>query len=247
MAQGTYPFWGLRNPVSAGTHFVAFLLALLGALILWRRCRGNRRRQLAMSCFGVSMIVLYAGSATYHALQLPPEELRFFQLLDQSAVYGLIAGTYTPSLYVLLRPGWHRRLLLSGVWVLAGAGIAGKWLLPSPPYGLSVSLYFAMGWMALLPALELTRAVGMWGILWALWGGIFYTVGGVVDLVRWPVFYLGVFGPHELFHVFVMGGTFCHFHFTARHVIPYPPHNPHRRDTGIIMHPSDSLSAGSPK
>src|SRR5437764_14133762 len=97
-------FLGLRDPISSLTHFVAFFWAILATRILWRMADGNRRRQLAVSCFGISMILLYFASALYHAVLVPPEQLQYFRLLDLSAIYLLIAGTYTPAFLVLLRP-----------------------------------------------------------------------------------------------------------------------------------------------
>jgi hemolysin III len=200
---------------------VGFLLAVGGSLFLWQRSRDNRWRQLALACFGLTMITLYLASATYHALQLPRERLRFYQLLDQSAIYGLIAGTYTPALCVLLRNRLRKYLLLGGMWVLAATGIVCKWLLPAAPYWLTVNLYFLLGWIGLLGCFEMLYAVGFRAMLWAISGGILYTLGGVCDMTGWPSFFPGVFGSHELFHVLCMGGTFCHFVFMVRYVIPY--------------------------
>jgi hemolysin III len=224
MSEETWPIWGLRDPVSAATHFVAFLGAICAAVLLWRRCRPDRSRQLAMACFGVSMILLYAASATYHALRLPRPQLEFFQLLDQSAIYGLIAGTYTPALFVLIRAPGARVVLLAGIWGLALAGVVCKWLLPSPPFWLTVTLYISMGWLSLFTIVELARTVGVRGILWAFCGGVFYTLGGVADGVGWPVLAPGVFGSHELAHVLEMGGSSAHFLFMAWFVAPFPGH-----------------------
>jgi hemolysin III len=229
MSQENWPIWGLRDPVSSMTHFGAFLLAILGTLLLWRLCRGARLKQLAMGCFGLSMMTLYAASTVYHALRLPPGQLQFFRLMDQSAIYGLIAGTYTPVLLVVLRPRLRQRLLLGGVWVLAVAGVVCKWSLASEPFGLTIGLYFGIGWLALLPIGELTRSVGFPGIAWAVWGGVCYTLGGVADLIDWPRFSPGYFGAHELSHVFDMAGTFCHFVFVFRYVVPFPAHAPRAR------------------
>jgi hemolysin III len=221
MVEAHWSVWGIRDPLSSATHFVGFLLAVAGTLYLWLRCRDNRPRQLALACFGLTMITLYLASATYHAVQLPPERLRFYQLLDHSAIYGLIAGSYTPALCVLLRNRPRKYLLLAGIWTLAVAGIVCKWLLPAAPYWLTVNLYFLLGWIGLLGCIEMFWAVGFRAMLWAFYGGILYTLGGVCDMVRWPSLVPGVFDSHELFHIFCMGGTFCHFLFMVRYVIPY--------------------------
>jgi hemolysin III len=191
-------------------------------LLLWRLCRGERLKQRSLACFGLSMIALYAASSAYHAVRLTGAQLRFFQLLDHSAIYGLIAGTYTPAFAVLLHDGLRKRVLLGGIWVVAGVGIVCKWLLPEAPYGVTIILYFALGYGGLWPLLELKRAVGTRGLKWALCGGFFYTAGGLLDLYEWPTLYPGVFGHHEFFHICTMAGTFCHFVFMMLFVLPFP-------------------------
>jgi hemolysin III len=222
MPDENIPWLGMRDPVSSTTHFAACLFGLFATALLWRlgRRRG-RRAQLALAAFGVSMVLLYGASATYHALRLPPDRLRFFQLLDHSAIYLLIAGTYTPAFYLLLPDTVYRRLFLGGIWVLAVAGIISKWTILDVPYWLTVGLYIGMGWVGVLTLTEMLRAVGTRGLAWGLWGGLAYTVGGLADLFHWPHVLPGLFGAHEVFHLFAMGGTFCHFIFMVRHVFPF--------------------------
>src|SRR5262249_56376395 len=100
------------------------------------------------------------------------------QRVDHGVIYVLVAGPDTPVFAVLLR-GQLRAVLLSLVWGLAGVGIAAKWLLPWPPYWLTVSLYIAIGWIGMLPLWQLVRAVGLQAMLWGLLGGVLYTFGGV--------------------------------------------------------------------
>ncbi|HWG42336.1 MAG TPA: hemolysin III family protein [Gemmataceae bacterium] len=209
-----------RNPVSAGTHLLWCLLALYVTGLLWRLSRGDRLRQLSTGAFGVSMVLLYGASGVYHAVPQDNPFLSYFRKLDHSAIYVLIAGTYTPVFAVLLR-GSLRVTLLSLVWGLAVIGIAAKWLLPWPPYALTVSLYIAIGWVGLIPAAQLIRAVGLHGMFWGLLGGILYTMGGVCDAIKWPPVLPGVIGPHEVLHVFDMGGTLIHIFFIIRYVLPF--------------------------
>jgi hemolysin III len=223
MSQGNWPFLGVPDPISAATHFAALLLATAGTLFLWRLCRGDHSRRRLLACFGLSMMTLYAASTIYHALPVRPEHRWVFRLLDQSAIYGLIAGTYTPAFALLIRAGRRRWLLLGGIWLFAVAGVVCKWSLPSEPFGLTIGLYLGMGWMALLPIVELTRAVGWRGILWAAGGGVCYTLAAVADLIDWPVFAPYVFGAHELSHLLDMAGTGCHFVFMVSFVVPFAP------------------------
>jgi hemolysin III len=189
--------------------------------LLWRLCRGDRVRQLAIGCFGASMVVLYAASGIYHAIPSgAPLLIRCFQKLDHSAIYVLIAGTYTPMFAVLLR-GRLRVVLLALIWAMAILGIACKWLLPWPPYWLTVGFYVGMGWVGIFCAVPLVRAVGLRGMLWGLVGGILYTAGGVCDALHWPVLYPGVVGSHEVLHVLDMGGTLTHVFFVIRYILPF--------------------------
>jgi hemolysin III len=220
--ESNIPLLGLRDPVSSATHFAACLFALFATTLLWRLARPRgRRTQAAVAVFGLSMVILYAASATYHAVRLPPDRLHFYQLLDHSAIYLLIAGTYTPAFYCLLPDRLYRRLFVAGIWLIAAAGIACKWAIPEGPYWLTVGLYLGMGWVGVLTVMEMLRAIGVRGLAWGLWGGLSYTLGGLADLFQWPRVLPGLFGAHELFHLFAMGGTFCHFVFMVRHVIPF--------------------------
>jgi hemolysin III len=221
MPDQNIPWLGLRDPVSSSTHFAACLFGIFATALLWRlgRSRG-RRAQLALAAFGVSMTLLYGASATYHALRLPPDRLHFFQMLDHSAIYLLIAGTYTPAFYFLLPDRPRRRLFLGGIWLLAVTGIVCKWAIPDVPYWVTVGLYLGMGWVGVLTVTEMLRAVGPRAMGWALWGGIAYTLGGLADLFHWPRLLPGLFGSHEVFHLFVMGGTFCHFIFMVKYAFP---------------------------
>ncbi|HZV07331.1 MAG TPA: hemolysin III family protein [Gemmataceae bacterium] len=209
-----------RNPVSAGTHFLWCILGVYITALLWRLSRGDRLRQLSTGAFGVSMVLLYGASGAYHAVPGRWMLLPYLQKLDHSAIYVLIAGTYTPVFAVLLR-GRLRIVLLSLVWGLAGAGILAKWLLPWPPYELTVAMYIAMGWLVLLPIVPLIRAVGVQAMLWGLVGGILYTFGGVCDAIKWPVLLPGIVGYHEVVHLADMGGTLVHVFFVVRYILPF--------------------------
>ena len=210
-----------RNPVSAGTHLLWCLWAVFVTGLLWRLARGDRLRQLSVGCFGLSMVVLYAASGTYHAIPARfPALVQFFQRVDHSAIYVLIAGTYTPVFAVLLR-GPTRWWMLGLIWGIAAAGVACKWLLPWPPYGLTVGLYIGMGWVGVVTVYPLVQAVGVRGSALGLLGGLLYMAGGVCDAACWPVVLPYVVGPHEILHVLDMGATLIHVFFVMRYVLPF--------------------------
>jgi hemolysin III len=214
-----YPFL-LRNPVSAGTHLLWCLWSCYAAALLWRLARGDLLRRCSVACFGLSMVLLYGASGIYHAVPAGHPSLETLRRLDHSAIYLLIAGTYTPIFAVLLR-GRLRLALLSLLWALAAAGIACKWLLPWPPHGLTVALYLAVGWVGLLPVYQMTRAVGLRAMAWGLLGGLLYTLGAVCEATRWPVLIPGVLAGHEVLHLCDMGGTLTHVFFVIRYVLPF--------------------------
>ena len=210
-----------RNPVSAATHLGWCLWAIWVTGLLWKLARGDRWRRLSVGCFGLSMVLLYGASGTYHAIPASyPWSVGQFRKLDHSAIYVLIAGTCTPVFTVLLR-GRLRVWMLSLMWGLAAVGVACKWLLPAPPYWLTVTLYVGMGWLGLIPAYALYRVVGLRGLSWVFLGGVLYTAGAVCDATEWPVLFPGVVGSHEMLHVFDMGGTLVHVLFVVRYVLPF--------------------------
>lgn len=211
-----------RNPVSATTHLMWCVLGVYVTALLWRLSRGDRLRQLSTGAFGLSMVLLYGASGVYHAVPGPESLLPYLQKLDHSAIYVLIAGTYTPVFAVLLS-GRLRVILLALVWIVASAGIAAKWLLPFPPYPLTVSLYIGMGWIGVLPMWQLIRAVGVQGMFWGFLGGVLYTFGGICDAARWPILLPGVIGYHEVLHLSDMGATLIHIFFLIRYVLPFQP------------------------
>jgi len=216
--------YALRDPVSAATHFAGFLWAIFGALILWRLVRDDWPKRLSLACFGLSAVLLYAASSTYHLLNWPPALMNMFRQLDHTAIYGLIAGTYTPIFIVLLR-GRLRISLLALMWSLAVMGSLWKWMLPNAPYTLTVGVYLAMGWVGLLSVLEITRAVGVRGFAFGILGGCFYTAGALFDMLGWPVLLPGVVGTHELLHICVLAGSGCHFLFMMQCIVPYQKPN----------------------
>jgi hemolysin III len=221
MAKDDIVSFVFRNPVSAGTHLLWCVLGLFITAFLWRLCRGDRLRQLSTGMFGLSMVLLYGASGVYHAVpRETPRLVEYLRLFDHSAIYVLIAGTYTPVFAVLLRGRW-RIVLLSVVWGLAGVGIAAKWLLPWPPYGLTVALYILMGCVGIFSIWQLIGAVGVRGMAWGLLGGLFYIFGGVCDAISWPILLPGVIGYHEVLHLADMGGTLIHVFFIIRYVLPF--------------------------
>jgi hemolysin III len=213
----------LRDPVSSASHLVTAVWAVYATLVLLRLTRGGLDRKAAVGVYGLSMILLYLASGTFHGLFYDtPGERRFFQKLDQSAIYVLIAGTNTPMMLFLLEGAW-RRWFLRVAWGLAAAGVACQWLLPKAPHELIVALYLGMGWLGVIPVVRYYRALGWRPMTWVWVGAGLYTIGAVCELAKWPVIWeRGIFvGPHEVLHLFDAAASVAFFLFICRYVVPY--------------------------
>lgn len=210
-----------REPFNAWSHGVGFLLAILGTAVLWHRSRDARTgNRLSLMVFGLSLIFCYAASALFHGLRLTGERLDVFDRLDRIGIFFLIAGTYTPLAWTLMR-GWWRWSILGTAWTVAlTASIMLAIGGPFPPL-LNTSLYLAMGWGAVACYAELARVVPPHALRLLVVGGVFYTVGAVLNVLHWPVLWPGVFGVHSLFHLFVIAGSVSHYWLMLRVVVPF--------------------------
>ena len=187
------------------THLVGsvFAAAGLAALLATSIRSGDPRKISSFAVYGTALVALYVFSTLAHALSGPAK--RVFRKLDHISIYVLIAGTYTPFAAVSLR-GPEGTWLLAVAWFLAAAGILQEFLLPRRIRPLSVSLYLLMGWMALVAAAPLLRAIGAGGMSWLVAGGLLYTVGVFFYLTDEKYAH-----SHGVFHLFVLGGSVAHF------------------------------------
>ncbi len=222
----------LRDPVSSASHLLTAVWAVFATLVLLRITRGGPARRAAVLVYGFSMVALYAASGVFHGLpldaRLNPARFKFYQTLDQSAIFVLIAGTCTPPVSMLLG-GRLRPWFLSLIWAFGITGIVCLWFIPKTPYEVIVGLCLGMGWLGTVPVVHYYRAVG-WRAMNLVWlGALSYTLGGVCELLEGPVLWPGWVSYHEVFHFFVMAGSVFFFVFIVKHVIPYRPlPSPHR-------------------
>ncbi len=208
----------IREPGSAITHFIGMMMAIVAATPLMAKAAGDadtdRIALFALAVFIGSMVALYGASALYHSVTVKDSILKVFRKLDHMMIFVLIAGSYTPVCLVIL--GDHRGYtLLATVWGIAIAGMVIKMCWITCPKWFSSILYIAMGWACLAVFGTLWDTLSRSAFLWLLAGGIFYTVGGVIYALKLPIFNSKHknFGSHEIFHLFVMGGSICHFIF----------------------------------
>ncbi|MEW6422918.1 MAG: hemolysin III family protein, partial [Deinococcota bacterium] len=200
----------LREPISGLTHWfgAALSLAFLVVLLVW--ANANDLSRWPFLVFGVSAVLLYIASASYHSFQVSERALRWLRKLDHSAIFLLIAGSYTPLAYFGLSGGARMAVLVT-VWGVALAGILLKLVTLRLPRWVSTGLYLAMGWVGVLYLPHLVKIVPSAALVWLGVGGLLYTLGAVVYATRKLDFKPGVFGFHEVWHLFVLGGTSATF------------------------------------
>jgi hemolysin III len=208
---------GLERPALRGVlHLIAAGLAVAGTVLLLL-VADSPSGYVGGAIFASSLMLLYGTSATYHQIRWQPNWRRTVKRLDHAMIFVLIAGTYTPfCLDVSLAWGIP---LLSVVWGLAGAGVLLKLVWPDGPRWLSVGLYVGLGWVALVAASEVIDQYLGSPLALLILGGALYTVGGVVYALGRPNPWPRVFGYHEVFHAFVVGGSAVHYAAIAIYVV----------------------------
>lgn len=213
-----------KDPGSAITHFIGMIAAIAAtAPLLIRAAQNSSIHVIAFSIFMLSMILLYAASTTYHTFDISPSVNKRLKKLDHAMISILIAGSYTPVCLIVLEPPMGY-FLCALVWTIALAGIIIKMLWIYCPKWFSSVLYIAMGWLCIIAFGQLLNNLTPAAFIWLLIGGILYTVGGIIYALKLPVFNAlhKNFGSHEIFHVFVMAGSFCHFMFMFLYVANMP-------------------------
>lgn len=206
--------FNIKDPGSALTHFIAMILAIAAAapLIVKAARASGLFTAIAVSVFIVSMILLYAASTIYHTFDISEHVNKILKKIDHMMIFVLIAGTYTPvCLIVLGNPVGYRLLAL--VWVIAAVGILINAIWINCPKWFSSLIYITMGWVCLTAIKPIVASLPTYAFYWLLAGGIIYTIGGIIYALKLPLFNARFknFGSHEIFHLFVMGGSFCHY------------------------------------
>lgn len=206
-----------RQPFSGLTHLLTAVVALAGSVLLVAFGGGPPGKSIALGIYGLSLVLLFGCSAAYHLIQAGPRGTLLLRKLDHTAIYLLIAGSYTPICWLKLAGFWKWGLLIL-VWSLAVIGIGVKIFIIKAPRWLTAGVYVVMGWLAVLALGPIRAALSPAALLWLAAGGIIYTLGAVVYILKKPDFVPGVFGFHEVWHLFVMLGAAAHFVAIAGHV-----------------------------
>jgi hemolysin III len=211
-----------EEPVNTLTHLLAAVFSLGGLIWLIVLTWDEPGKMVSLAIYGISLVLLYTASTLLHGAKLPEEKRMGLNRLDHAAIFVLIAGTYTPIAYNLFPPGW-RWLVLAIVWLLAAVGVANKFFAGRIHGLLQTSIYPLMGWGGAVPAVfahQQRALIPPSGLLLILLGGLIFTAGYVIYYRQRPDPWPGVFGHHEIWHLFVIAGSLCHFLFMFRYVVP---------------------------
>lgn len=210
----------LKEPVNGLTHLITALAFIPGAILLLTRADGDTPKQASLLIFGLSLILMFSASAAYHLLVLSPEKTVWMRRMDHTAIFLLIAGSYTPIVFNVFTGSWRSGMLIA-IWAIAAVGIVFKLFFVNIHRGISAGLYLLMGWLAVIGAGQIWKFLPMGGIIWLVVGGLFYTVGAVIYATKRLDFFPGVFGFHEVWHLFVISGAVSHYFLVLNYVVPF--------------------------
>jgi hemolysin III len=206
-----------REPFNGLSHLVGAYVALGGMILLVARAWYEPEKRVSLAVYGASLTLMLAASAAYHSVQCDPRRVFRFRRIDHAAIYVLIAGTYTP-LCINLFSGFWEWGMLAVIWGVAIAGSMVKAFHISKSDWFFVAVYLGAGWLSLLAIREIFRVMPPGAIAWLLGGGAFYTLGAVLLAGKRLDFKPGVFGHHEVWHIFVGAAAFCHFMLMWKYV-----------------------------
>jgi hemolysin III len=199
----------LREPVNSLTHWGGAVLAMAGLIALLVVGWGAPAKVASLIIYGLSLIFLFSASATYHMVRVKDKALEIFRKVDHAAIYCLIAGTYTPFC-VNVFTGFWKWGLLTIVWSLALVGIVVKIFVIRAPRWVNAGIYLLMGWLC-VAAVGQMAVLPAWVLVWMIVGGVTYTLGAIVYMTKIFNFAPGVFGFHEVWHIFVLVAAAAHF------------------------------------
>lgn len=216
----------LRDPLSGLTHCIGAGLSLAGlvVLIVFAGIWGNAYHVVSFTIFGTGLLLLYLFSTLYHWLNISEKGITIFRKFDHIMIYILIAASYTPVCLTALRGpwGWSIFGLIWGFAIL-GTLLTAIWI--KAPRALTTSIYLMMGWTVLIAIYPLVNAFKeanlLYSLSWLVVGGIFYTIGGIIYGLKIPKKNFGPWGFHEIFHVFIMLGSACHYWFVLHYLLMF--------------------------
>ncbi|OFI07012.1 hemolysin-III related [Clostridium acetireducens DSM 10703] len=210
----------LKDPVSGLTHLLGVILSIIGLIALIKIANFKNDNIYIMSSlvFGISLILLYTASSIYHLLNVSKKISNVLRRIDHMMIYILIAGTYTPICLIGINNRFGKGFLIF-IWIIAILGIFQKVFWFNAPRIISTCMYIMMGWMSIALFVPLIKCIEINGIMWLVIGGVLYSIGGIVYALKWPLTNAKYFGFHEIFHIFVLLGSWCHFYMIYNYIM----------------------------
>jgi hemolysin III len=212
----------LLEPVNTLTHLFGAAASLVGTLLLAYLTREETGKMFSLVIYGLSMTMLYTASVLLHGAKLTEKNRMRLNRLDHAAIFMMMAGTYTPIIYNLFPDSWRWPTLI-GYWLVAMGGMVYKTFSNQIHGVLNRTIYPLLSWGGVVPAVFASREkvlISLDGLGLLLLGGLIYMVGFVIYYRQRPNPWPGVFGHHEIWHFFVLAGSFCHFLFMLLHIVP---------------------------
>ncbi len=210
--------------INTATHLVASILSLLGASLLVARAAAEASvwHIVSFSIYGTGLVLLFLASTLHHGIHASKKSEEFFRTLDYLAIFPLIAGSYTPFCLVVIRGvfGWT---VFAVIWIVAITGIALRASIRSLPKWITTTFYLTLGLVSLVLVPSLFGKIPETAFLLAA-GGFFYVAGNIIFTIEKPNPVPGIFGFHEIWHLFVIAGAFLHFLIMYFFILPYPIH-----------------------
>lgn len=204
---------GFSEPIACFTHLLGSGVFLVLGIALMRRAHGDWGRRAALATFAFGCVALLAISGVFHLLEPGGIGRSVMLRLDHAAIFFVISGTLTAVQALMFVGVWRWGVILA-LWIVTASAITLKTIFfDSVPEWLSLTMYFALGWIAIISVWKIHRRHGWQFVSPIIWGAIAYTVGALLDFMRQPVVIPGVFGPHELFHLTVLAGLGWHWWF----------------------------------
>jgi hemolysin III len=202
------------------THFIGAILSVIGTIGLLALSIHMKKQLtfITFLIFGISLVLLYSASTIYHWVNSSDKVTLILKRIDHSMIYVLIAGTYTPVCLVALKDSFGLKLFI-GIWSLAIIGIILKIFWIHAPRWLYTMFYVGMGWLSVFMVMPLAKVIHGSGVAWLVAGGVAYTIGAVIYATKWPKITFKNFGFHEIFHLFVIAGSMCHYWVMFRYIL----------------------------
>ncbi len=197
----------LKDPFSALSHYVGAAAAVIGLAYLILLVWSHTVAVVSFAVYGACLTLLFVASGIYHSINT---QNKWLQKLDHMAIYLMIAGTYTPICLLAVR-GVTGYVMLSAEWGMALIGIAANVFWGGGPKRLRLTLYLLMGWLVVADLPSLLHVLPSSALIWMLMGGLAFTFGTIIYATGRPKLWPGKFGSHDLWHLFVLGGSACHY------------------------------------